>query len=80
MTELGSRVSRALRTELDRYQRAAPVSWVSFATTFGAVRGITWSIRAGRGPFRNLSAGGEVPALRTLRRDRAAWARAGSPS
>ena len=45
--------------DLDRGQRAALLSWLSFTTTFGAVRGITYSIRAGRGPFRNLSVGGE---------------------
>jgi hypothetical protein len=35
------------------------VSWLAFASTFTAVRGITYSIRAGRGPFHNISAGGE---------------------
>ncbi len=35
------------------------VSWLAFTGTFAGVRGITYSIRAGRGPFRNLSAGGE---------------------
>ncbi len=33
-------------------------SWLGFTTTFTAVRAITYSIRAGRGPFRNLSVGG----------------------
>ena len=50
---------RALRDDLDPSQRAALVSWLAFTGTFAGVRGITWSIRAGRGPFRNLSAGGE---------------------
>jgi hypothetical protein len=59
VTGLRPRLGRALRSELDAHQRAALVSWLSFAATFGAVRGITWSIRAGRGPFRNVSAGGE---------------------
>jgi hypothetical protein len=63
VTDLPSPLLRALRTafheELDQSQRAALLSWLAFATTFAAVRGITWSIRAGRGPFRNLSAGGE---------------------
>lgn len=63
MTDLPPRLPRVLRTafreELDQGQRAALLSWLAFATTFAAVRGITWSIRAGRGPFRNLSAGGE---------------------
>ena len=54
MTDLPPRLPRALRTafreELDQGQRAALLSWLAFATTFAAVRGITWSIRAGRGP------------------------------
>ncbi len=49
----------AFHEELDAGQRSALLSWLSFATTFTAVRGITYSIRAGRGPFRNISAGGE---------------------
>lgn len=48
-----------MRDDLDQGQRAALASWLSFAITFAAVRGITYSIRAGRGPFRNVSAGGE---------------------
>lgn len=48
-----------LRDDLDQRERAALASWLSFALTFGAVRGITYSIRAGRGPFGNLSVGGE---------------------
>jgi hypothetical protein len=35
------------------------MSWLAFTTTFAAVRGVTYSIRAGRGPFRNLSVGGD---------------------
>ncbi len=50
---------RALLDDLDPSQRAALVSWLAFTGTFTGVRGVTWSIRAGRGPFRNLSAGGE---------------------
>src|SRR5712691_10064380 len=50
---------RVLREDLDPCQRSTLASWLAFTTTFGAVRGITWSIRAGKGPFRNLSAGGE---------------------
>jgi hypothetical protein len=53
------RLRRVLRDDLDQGQRAALASWISFSATFAAVRGITYSIRAGRGPFRNLSAGGE---------------------
>ena len=35
------------------------LSWLAFTATFGAVRGITYSIKNGKGPFRNLSLGGE---------------------
>jgi hypothetical protein len=49
----------AYRAELDAAQRSALLSWLSFTTTFASVRGITYSIRAGVGPFHNLSAGGE---------------------
>ncbi|MGO9077754.1 MAG: hypothetical protein ACLQDY_01775 [Streptosporangiaceae bacterium] len=50
---------RAFHEELDPGQRSALLSWLAFTGTFGAVRMITYSIRAGRGPFRNISAGGE---------------------
>jgi hypothetical protein len=57
------RLTRGVRTsfyeELDPGQRAALLSWLAFTGTFAAVRGITYSIRAGKGPFHNLSAGGE---------------------
>jgi hypothetical protein len=45
--------------ELDPSQRSALLSWLAFTATFATVRGITYSIRARRGPFRNLSIGGE---------------------
>ena len=35
------------------------LSWLAFTVTFGAVRGITYSIKEGKGPFGNLSVGGE---------------------
>ncbi|HSS92165.1 MAG TPA: hypothetical protein VLL69_22880 [Streptosporangiaceae bacterium] len=44
---------------LDPCQRSALISWLAFSATFATVRGITYSIRSGRGPFRNLSLGGE---------------------
>lgn len=50
---------RVVREDLDPCQRSTLASWLAFTTTFGAVRGITYSIRTGRGPFRNLSVGGE---------------------
>jgi len=48
-----------LRDDLDTGERAALASWLSFTATFASVRGITYSIRAGKGPFHNVSAGGE---------------------
>jgi hypothetical protein len=52
-------VRAAYRSDLDAGQRAALLSWLAFTGTFGAVRGITYSIKTGKGPFRNLSVGGE---------------------
>lgn len=52
-------VRTAYHEELDAGQRSALLSWLAFTGTFTAVRGITYSIREGRGPFRNLSLGGE---------------------
>jgi hypothetical protein len=49
----------AYRNEMDESQRSALLSWLAFTATFAAVRGITYSIRAGQGPFRNLSIGKE---------------------
>src|SRR6202035_2064915 len=34
-------------------------SWLAFTATFSGARGITHAIRAGKGPFKNLSVGGE---------------------
>jgi hypothetical protein len=59
LPHLGQDLRTAFREDLDAGQRSALLSWLSFATTFAAVRGITYSIRAGRGPFHNISAGGE---------------------
>src|ERR1700691_6814433 len=47
------------RNDLDATQRSALLSWLGFAGTFTAVRGITYSIKEGKGPFGNLSVGGE---------------------
>ncbi len=49
----------AFGSELDAGQQSALVSWLAFTGTFGGVRGITHAIRAGKGPFRNVSMGGE---------------------
>jgi len=50
-------VRTAYYEELGPAARSALLSWLGFTTTFGAVRGITHSIKDGEGPFRNLSAG-----------------------
>jgi hypothetical protein len=52
-------VRTAYQEELDPARRSALLSWLAFTGTFATVRGITYSIRDGRGPFRNLSLGGE---------------------
>ncbi|HEX5291427.1 MAG TPA: hypothetical protein VFX25_21385 [Streptosporangiaceae bacterium] len=49
----------AYHSELDPGQRSALLSWLAFTGTFAGVRAITYSIRSGQGPFRNLSVGGE---------------------
>jgi hypothetical protein len=49
----------AYHTELDPSQQSALVSWLAFTTVFSGVRGVTHAIKAGKGPFRNLSLGGE---------------------
>ena len=57
-SSLGEDVRTVFHEELDPRQRPALLSWLAFTTTFGAVRGITYSIKHGKGPFRNLSVGG----------------------
>jgi len=52
-------VRDAFGSELDAGQQSALISWLAFTGTFSGVRGITHAIRAGKGPFRNLSVGGE---------------------
>jgi hypothetical protein len=51
-------VYRAYQEELGPRERSALMSWLGFAATFASVRGITYSIRDGVGPFRNMSVGG----------------------
>jgi hypothetical protein len=51
-------VHRAYLEELGPKERAALMSWIGFTATFAAVRAITYSIRDGRGPFRNISVAG----------------------
>jgi hypothetical protein len=49
----------AFGSELDAGQQSVLISWLAFTATFGGVRGVTHAIRAGNGPFKNLSVGGE---------------------
>lgn len=53
------RAAHGFWADIGPAQRAALLSWAAFTVTFGAVRAITYSIRAGRGPVRNISLGGE---------------------
>ena len=52
-------VRRAYHEELGPGQRSALLSWLAFTVTFAGLRELTYSIRAGKGPFRNISVGGE---------------------
>ena len=54
-----SAVRRAFHEELGPGQRSALLSWVAFTGAFAGLRALTYSIRAGKGPFRNVSVGGE---------------------
>jgi hypothetical protein len=51
-------VRRAYHEELGPGQRSALLSWLAFTGTFAGLRALTYSIRTGRGPFRNISVGG----------------------
>jgi hypothetical protein len=52
-------ISRAYHEELGPGQRSALLSWLAFTGTFAGLRALTYSIRAGKGPIRNISVGGE---------------------
>ena len=52
-------IRNAFGSELDSGQQSALISWLAFTGTFAGVRGVTHAIRAGKGPFKNLSVGGE---------------------
>jgi hypothetical protein len=52
-------VRHAFYEELDPGQRSALLSWLAFTGTFAGLRALTYSIRAGKGPFHNVSLGGE---------------------
>ncbi len=54
-----SSIRRAYHEELGPGQRSALLSWLAFSATFAGLRALTYSIRAGKGPFRNISVGGE---------------------
>jgi hypothetical protein len=54
-----SAVRRAYQEELGPGQRSALLSWLAFTGTFTGLRALTYSIRLGKGPFRNISVGGE---------------------
>ena len=53
-----SEVQQAFREELHPRQQSALISWLAFTGTFALVRGITHSIKSGKGPVHNLSVGG----------------------
>jgi len=54
-----SAVGRAYHEELSPGQRSALLSWLAFTATFAGLRALTYSIRVGKGPFGNVSVGGE---------------------
>src|SRR4051794_20833852 len=51
-------LNRAFHEELHPGQQSALISWLSFTGTFALVRGITYSIKDGEGPLRDVSVGG----------------------
>jgi hypothetical protein len=59
IAELSGATRRAYREELGPGQRSALVSWLAFTATFAGLRALTYSIRVGKGPFHNVSVGGE---------------------
>ena len=54
-----TRVRHGYRQDMGPRERAALLSWAGFTATFATVRAVTHAIRAGKGPFKNLSLGGE---------------------
>jgi hypothetical protein len=51
-------IKQAFHEELHPGQQSALISWLAFTGTFGVVRAITYSIRSGKGPLHDISAGG----------------------
>jgi len=58
VTGLHKEIRAAYLEELSPAERSALLSWTGFSATFAAVRAITYSIRSGKSPFHNISAGG----------------------
>lgn len=54
---LNEEIHAAYLEELSSAERSALMSWTGFSATFATVRAITYSIRSGKGPFHNVSAG-----------------------
>jgi hypothetical protein len=52
-------IADAYREDMGARERSILMSWVGFTGAFIAVRAITHAIAAGKGPFKNLSVGGE---------------------
>lgn len=59
LAPLPDAVLRAYHEELGPGQQSALLSWMAFTATFAGLRALTYSIRVGRGPFGNISVGGE---------------------
>jgi hypothetical protein len=45
----------AFHEELEVERQSAVISWLSFSAAFAGVRALTYSIRAGRGPFHDVT-------------------------
>ncbi len=58
LRRLPKEVHTAYVEELGLSERSALLSWLGFTSTFSVARGVTHSIRSGKGPFRNVSTGG----------------------
>jgi hypothetical protein len=56
--EVRHEVRAAYLEELSPAERAALLSWLGFTVTFATARGVTHSIKKGKGPFHDVSKGG----------------------
>lgn len=56
---LAKDVHHSFLEDLTQSQRSGLISWAAFTGMFGTLRAITHSIRSGKGPFQNVSMGGE---------------------